>query len=310
MNVREWALPVYTILMQLGVGTLLMLWIIRSFSKLKHGQEEIDRLIETPLLILSCTISAAIIGAHFHLSRPFMSILAVLNFRTSWLSREIIFTILFSLSLFGLVVLQRDPRGWARGQERLKTILGWISIGLGFSTVFCMSNIYLLEAQAAWNTPVTVISFGATTLLLGAVSLIVILLMDLRFSEVWRPEQLGPRPLIVRRALIGLAAVSLVMVIVVYMINYYQLVILLKGDETARTSLDLLTNLYKPLLIIRLAIPFVGIGWLMGAMIPILRERGDPSALIWPAYISCILVTVGEIMGRFLFYATHVRVGI
>jgi DMSO reductase anchor subunit len=32
--------------------------------------------------------------------------------------------------------------------------------------------------------------------------------------------------------------------------------------------------------------------------------------LLGPIYIACIMVMVGEILERFLFYASHVRIGI
>ena len=43
MNVREWALPVYTILMQLAVGALFVLWLIRAFVKSKFSSEQLDQ---------------------------------------------------------------------------------------------------------------------------------------------------------------------------------------------------------------------------------------------------------------------------
>ena len=44
MNLREWALPVYTILMQLAIGALLSLWIIRTLNSSKYGKEKIDQI--------------------------------------------------------------------------------------------------------------------------------------------------------------------------------------------------------------------------------------------------------------------------
>jgi DMSO reductase anchor subunit len=32
--------------------------------------------------------------------------------------------------------------------------------------------------------------------------------------------------------------------------------------------------------------------------------------LVTPTYLACLLVIISEILGRFLFYATHVRTGI
>ena len=40
MNLREWALPVYTILMQLAVGALFSLWVIRALSSAKYGERK------------------------------------------------------------------------------------------------------------------------------------------------------------------------------------------------------------------------------------------------------------------------------
>jgi len=39
MNVREWALPIYTILMQLAAGSLLFLWILRAVKLIPTPRE-------------------------------------------------------------------------------------------------------------------------------------------------------------------------------------------------------------------------------------------------------------------------------
>ena len=93
MNVREWALPVYTILMQLAVGAMLGLWIIRAVAIRQYGRSTIDHIIRIPVLAVFLTVVVAIVGSHFHLSQPLFSLLATLNLRSSWLSREILFTI-------------------------------------------------------------------------------------------------------------------------------------------------------------------------------------------------------------------------
>ncbi len=98
MNVREWALPVYTILIQMAVGMLLVLWTLRLFGNKRYGKERIDQIVRDPLIIIIATIILGVIGAHFHLSRPYLSFLAVRNFRTSWLSsRNRIYFVILSL---------------------------------------------------------------------------------------------------------------------------------------------------------------------------------------------------------------------
>jgi len=87
MNLREWALPLYTILMQLAVGTLLVLWILRFLYLKQFGESIMDRILRRPVMVMFFTILAAIIGSHLHLSNPLLSFLAVLNVKNSWLSR-------------------------------------------------------------------------------------------------------------------------------------------------------------------------------------------------------------------------------
>ncbi|HEX5809683.1 MAG TPA: DmsC/YnfH family molybdoenzyme membrane anchor subunit, partial [Anaerolineales bacterium] len=114
MNVREWALPVYTILMQLAIGAFFVLWMIRYVASSKFSHQEIDRIIRNPMLVIAVTAAVAMGGAHLHLSKPFHSFLAVLNFKSSWLSREIVFTLCFfltTMSLMYLTYFQRHRRG-------------------------------------------------------------------------------------------------------------------------------------------------------------------------------------------------------
>ena len=92
MNIREWTLPVYTILMQIAIGALLAIWIVRRINKGKIGPEVLDLISRYPVLVVFITVLTAMIGGHFHLSQPHLSILSLLNFRTAWLSREIAFT--------------------------------------------------------------------------------------------------------------------------------------------------------------------------------------------------------------------------
>ncbi|HEX9016501.1 MAG TPA: DmsC/YnfH family molybdoenzyme membrane anchor subunit, partial [Chloroflexota bacterium] len=177
MNFREWALPVYTIMVQMATGALLTLWILRAIGKLKVGAEEVDRIVARPVAAILLTIVGALMGSHLHLSRPFLSFLALGNLGSSWLSREVLFTTILFVSVAGLTFME----WYVPGHERLKTGLGWFAIASGAVSIFCMAAIYLLPIQPAWNTPFTVISFYATALLLGILETAVLLILDLRF---------------------------------------------------------------------------------------------------------------------------------
>src|SRR3989304_349096 len=230
MNVREWAFPVYTILIQLAAGALLSLWSYRAWLYFREGSTKMGGLPRVPILIILFTTLMATIGAHFHLSKPFFSLFALLNFSTSWLSREIVFTILFFLSLAGLAYL-----AWfGEGRPTLKPALGWLAarlalgsaVGFVFTLIFSLQHIQALQAVEA---------------------------------------------------------------------------------PSAQTSLLLLLDLYGPLLILQVALGILGLAWWLFNLLRHLGSREATTQLLAPAYTASIMVLVAAILGRFLFYAMHVR---
>lgn len=306
MNVREWALPIYTILIQMAVGMLLVLWILRLFGSQKFGQGALDRVVRDPLLIINITILFGMLGAHFHLSRPYLSFLAVSNFRTSWLSREIVFTLFFFLSSAALWFLQ-----WFRADHwRLKTVLGWLAIIFGVVTVYCTGRIYLLPTQPAWNMPGTILTFYGSMLLLGVMALATILIMDLRFMEIRQKGPLTEWAVIVNYTIKRLALAAGVILVPIIGINLFYIQSLRTGSTLMQTSYELLLQLYEPLLVIRFLLLLVGVGWLVVPVARMKRSGKSIQQLFTPAYLACLLVIVGEILGRFLFYAAHIRTGL
>ena len=64
MNVREWALPVYTILLQLAVGALIVLWLIRYLAGPNSAPGNRPH-YQQPILVIAFTSMVAMGGAHF-----------------------------------------------------------------------------------------------------------------------------------------------------------------------------------------------------------------------------------------------------
>jgi anaerobic dimethyl sulfoxide reductase subunit C (anchor subunit) len=307
MNLREWALPFYTILVQLATGALLTLWIIRYFAARKYGREQVDRIVDNSILIIFLTILAGMMGAHFHLSKPYLSFLAIMNLRRSWLSREILFNVLFFLTTGGLLFLQFR----VRNRWQLKTALGWLAIAFGLANVYCMGRIYLLPTQVAWNTSLTMLSFMNTALLLGMIALVSLQIMDLKYSELRKLPKAQVQAQIIQTSLPWFAVAATFMTVVIVTQYVYQF-FLLNNDAfpTAQTSLLLLVRLYPILFGMRLTVIFLGVTGLAVAAYWQGQKRRPVSDLLVPTYITCLLVMIGEILGRFLFYATHVRTGI
>ena len=304
MNVREWALPVYTILIQLAVGALFVLWVIRSFADSKFSPREVERIIRNPILVIVLTVTVAMGGAHFHLSKPFHSFLAVLNFKSSWLSREIVFTVLFFLATSFLWFLSR----YKNAKQQLITWVGWVAILVGFSIIYCMARIYLIPTQAAWNSKTILVSFYVTTLLLGSMTIACLLVLDFKFAEIQKTADVEIRSQVIQDSIFGLALIALLSAAADIIITLYQIYLLDHGDSTAQTSLRLLLELYVPLLTIRFFLLVFAPLWFVHAVNRIRKSVSQD--LFQSVYMSCLLILIGEIVGRFLFYATHVRVGI
>jgi anaerobic dimethyl sulfoxide reductase subunit C (anchor subunit) len=279
---------------------------MRTLGSSKFGKEEIDQVIKNPLLIIYATITVAIIGSHFHLSRPWYSFLAMLNIKYSWLSREILFTIVYYFFTGYLV----DLVWFSSGRRISKTIIGWVAILFGLTTIFCMARIYLLPSQVAWNSPFTLMSFYSSAFLLGVMSTAAILLIDLNFAEVRKLEDVPVRAEILQKSLGWLALSAVFALIFIMFINLYQIEFLRAGDSSAQASLALLLGIYQPLFILRAGLLLVGVGWLVVTVIGINKLNKSIREYLSPIFISCMLVMIGEILGRFLFYATHVRIGI
>ena len=306
MNVREWALPVYTILMQLSVGALFVLWLIRSLAVSKFSHQEIERIVRNPIWVIAFTSAVAMGGAHFHLSKPFHSILAVLNFKSSWLSREIVFTVLFLLLTIGLLYLIT----FRSHQRRLITVFGWLAILTGFFLIYCMARIYLIPTQVAWNSTSVIVSFYVTALMLGGMAIACLMVLDLKFAEIKKSNDVELREQVIRYSFLGLTSSTIFLAAASITIVFIQISLLAQGDRIARTSLSLLLGLYLPLFVMRLMfLLFVCI--VLGFALPRMYSlKIAPQSLMAPVYISCLLILVGEIIGRFLFFATHIRVGL
>jgi anaerobic dimethyl sulfoxide reductase subunit C (anchor subunit) len=306
MNVREWALPVYTILMQLAVGALFVLWLIRSLAVSKFSHQEIEHIIRNPILVIAFTSVVAMGGAHFHLSRPFYSFLAVLNFKSSWLSREIAFSVLFFVMTMGLLYFT----SFQTHRRKLITSLGWLAISMGSVLIYCMARIYLIPTQIAWNSTTVIFSFYTTALMLGCMTISCLMVLDLKFAEIKKSDDIELRVDVIKYSFTGLTLLTVLLVALSVAIIYVQMHLLAQGDLIARTSLNLLLELYLPLFVMRLAFLCFASSYLGIALYRISRLKILPQSLMMPVYISCLLILVGEIIGRFLFYATHIRVGI
>lgn len=306
INLREWALPVYTIMMQMSAGSMLTLWVIYTVVLRRSGPHIATKLTRNPTLVIFVTVVTAMIGSHYHLSRPAFSIFAVLNFQSSWLSREVGFTVLFALLAGGLLLVNT-----LRPQAvKLQLALGWGAVSMGVITVYAMSRVYLLPTQIAWNSVATPVAFFCAMVLLGVIAVTVILLINLYLFSLNKDADLARIRELTRRVVVIACGVAVV-VALIELGNYGFLIVdLLSRGATAHASLYLLLGLYRVLFIIRVALLIAGVAAL--ALVTLWQQRRAKPVVRFLAsiYLTFLMVLISEVLGRFLFYAVHVRTGI
>jgi len=139
----------FTLLVQAGVGSFLL-----SYVAGKRG-----------LRFASLVLTAAGTGiSFFHLGSPAKAYFALNNLRSSWLSREILFALLFLVLLAVLLLVERRESVPSAPGRMLGLLTGLAGIAL----VFSMAKLYMLPTVPAWNSPATPAAFFLTAFLLGA----------------------------------------------------------------------------------------------------------------------------------------------
>ena len=97
MNIRDWALITFTILVQMSVGAFLVLGVVHFFATRKAGMEEADRMSDYALLALVPVLFLAFVASLLHLGNPLNAYRAITHLGTSWLSWEILSGVLFAI---------------------------------------------------------------------------------------------------------------------------------------------------------------------------------------------------------------------
>lgn len=164
MNERP--LVAFTLLVQLAVGAFLTLGALDVWAGGLTGQPSAQALANGALLATGPVVAAALLASLLHLGTPRNAWRSLANLRSSWLSREI----LFALAFAGLGGLFAALRWSGAGGPALRSGVALAAGLCGVTLVYAMARVYRLRTVRSWDTPLTAVSFFATTLLLGSLS--------------------------------------------------------------------------------------------------------------------------------------------
>ncbi len=281
MNLRDWALVAFTLLVESSAGILLMAAALHLLAP-RGTLHETSRALEMPLLAAAGAAALGLLASLAHLGQPAGAWLAISNVRTSWLSREVVLAAAFAASAaFAGLLFRTDAASTSS-----RTAACVVAAVLGIATVYAMSRVYMVSAQPPWNRLVTPVSFLATTAILGAVVVHIAL------------EGLEPQARWMAAAAIALLVVQ---------------VLLLPAQVGALAR--------EPSAAISAASVGSMVGWLaagrvvatlVAAVLLAIGLRGGAAIPFAPSTIgiaALALVAVSEILGRVLFYASSVHLG-
>jgi len=269
----EWALIIFTFIMQGAIGAYLWGTIMKSR---KSGAD----LGKNALVVLALTVIGMLTSLG-HLGDPLGALRSLLNLGSSWLSREIFFSGGFLVLLIVSILFDRAKTG----SDSVRQGLNWLTSLVGLIAVLSMAEIYMQSIMPAWQSWNTLVEFYAATLVLGGV---IFLLTSAK-------EVGGELP---RMDLVLLAVVLLQ---AAFTPNF--LAGLGGGDLAAQTSAGILSAEYGVLMAVK---------WLLilgGVFLSVLyfNNRAEKSGYL---YTSAAAVAIGFLIGRYLFYAAGVAMGI
>lgn len=305
MNTQDWALVVFTVLSQMSVGAFLVLGIVHFFIERKASLEEADRMADRVLAAVIVTLVLAMAASLFHLGNPLQAYKAVINFDTSWLSREILLGVLFTVTASVFVVMQ-----WLKiSDARVRNVIGIIAALIGLGFVYSQSRIYMLPAQPAWNTPITIITFFASTFLLGALAIGAALVANCAAIQRKNADCAASHNMLLRGAIRWIAVASIILVGIEVIVTPLYIAYLGTGPAASRASLEILISDLNLALILRMVFGFVGAGVLAAFLYQNAASK-ENKFLGMLAFGAFSLVFIAEILARYMFYATQVNIGV
>ncbi|KJS21088.1 MAG: hypothetical protein VR72_12295 [Clostridiaceae bacterium BRH_c20a] len=268
----EWSLVIFTILMQTAIGAYLWATLMKS----RKQERDFNK---NNIAILALTAVAMIVSL-MHLGTPSGALRALLNVKSSWLSREI----LFSGAFFGLVFITvLGDKLKLNGSQ--KVLLGWVTSVVGLLSVFSMSKLYMSSIIPAWNSRTTMLDFFVTTIVLGGIMLLVTSLKELE-GEVAKLSIVMAAAVLIHAAVFpsfvaGLGA----------------------GTAAAQTSAMKLAQAYGGMLILRWVLVLGGVGLVILSQ----YKKQQESTYI---YLALAALVLGQIAGRYIFFAVGVARGV
>ena len=297
MKGSELTLVFFTLLMQTAIGMLLAFGLVNNFAGWKNELAD-SKLLNDKILFLVCAVfTAGMIISFFHLGNVKNAYYTLCNITGSWLSREILFTMIFSFLTVAFTLV------YVKGlfMPAVQNGIALLAVLSGIVFVFVMAKIYMLETVPAWNTVFTSLSFYSSSLILGGLTFLCALIFLIQKSKTG----IASMPVLQSqiRIILGIAALLLLAELIIWLFHINAMA---NGERGAVESYNIIINSNLVLFIARIVLQIAGIAFL----IYLYFLSGKGAINITFLYLAYILVLLAEITGRYLFYAMYARMGV
>lgn len=304
MDMREFVLVTFTILAQMSVGAFLVMGVVKIIVGRKAGVEEADRMGDRSLIAIVVVLGLGLLASLFHLGSPLAAPRAINNIGTSWLSREILSGSIF----FVLGALYAILQWFKWGPAVLRNVIAWLAALVGIVLVYSMSMVYMLPTQPAWNNLATPVSFYTTTLLLGALAMGAAFVANYAYIKRKTPDCADLQCTLLRSTLRWIAVASVILLGVEFVVTPVYLVSLATGVPQAVASAKLIAGPLGPIFLIRMILAFIGAGVFGFFLYQNAQNAGREKLMGYLAYSAFVLVLIAEVLGRLIFYSSHVGI--
>jgi anaerobic dimethyl sulfoxide reductase subunit C (anchor subunit) len=278
---NEWPLLIFTLLMQLSIGCVVMAWFYQQFACFDLKRDELPHIVR-PAIMMAFFFGMIGLGASFvHLGNPFNAFYTVSHFSSSWMSREIVFTALF-MALLLLSIITILVRGYVSfGLVAMTAIVGLIDL-------YVMAAIYDNSIYILWQGWQTYTAFYGSSLLMGSV--LSALFMLPKLNEYGTGNESLAHTLF-NMVLVGLSLVTISTMAMFYIASPD---FALSDTLNARTLPDGLLTLT----IIRYSLVLIGM-FVIGKVL----AKPQSKAISFNLFVALICMTAGEGFGRYVFFS-------
>lgn len=283
MDTKEWALILFTVLSQTAIGA----FILTTWFRERNKDEATDAIYRKIVWTMVPVVAVAILASLLHLGRPVLALAAMKNFATSWLSREVVFSGAFFVLVLASALSEKIPA--------TRRVLAWLAAAAGVGSVISMAGIYDRAMMPAWQGYNTYLTFFLTAALLGAIATAGLLVYFGRGTPMAGTEL---------QTLVWVGIGAMLIQAVAYPVH---LVTLAGGGKAAQEALRLLSDQYALLVVAR---------WVLllgGGLVPLVligRRIAAGKGVSGLVYAGLLSLMAGELVGRFLFYASGVQITI